>query len=117
MRRHLAPATAAPRLTAACAGYPGHSYAYPANAAAATSAATGATDAAAAASASRTASAASTASATAASPRDQHAATDVFIVDEMEGGEADVGEFFFIERHHRARREARPLLNVARRHG
>jgi len=35
----------------------------------------------------------------------------------MEGGEADVGEFFFTERHHRARREARPLLNVARRHG
>jgi hypothetical protein len=35
----------------------------------------------------------------------------------MEGSEADVGEFFFTERHHRAGREARPLLNVARRHG
>jgi hypothetical protein len=38
------------------------------------------------------------------------------MVDEMEGGEADVGEFFFGERR-LARREARPLLNVARRHG
>src|SRR5262245_56303865 len=117
MRRHLAPATAAPRLTAACAGYPGHSDPYPANAAAAATATSGATDAAATASASRTASAASTATATSASPRDQHAATDIFIVDEMESGEADVGEFFFTERHHRARREARPLLKVARRHG
>jgi hypothetical protein len=117
MRRHLTPATAAPRLTATCAGYPGHAYPYPANAAAATSGATGATDAAAAASASRTTSAASAATATAASPRDQHAATDVFIVDEMEGGEADVGEFFFSERRQLARREARPLLKVARRHG
>jgi hypothetical protein len=33
----------------------------------------------------------------------------------MEGGEADVGEFFFTERHHLARREVRPLLNVAHR--
>ena len=117
MRRHLTPATAAPRCTATCAAYPGHSYPYPATAAAATSAATAATDAAAATSASRTTSAASTATATAAAPRDQHAATDVFIVDEMEGGEADVGELFFTERHHRATREALPLLNVARRHG
>jgi len=39
------------------------------------------------------------------------------MVDEMEGGEADVGEFFFSERHHLVRREARPLLNVAGRHG
>jgi len=81
------------------------------------SAADTATDAAAAASASRTTSAASAAAATAASPRDQHAATDVFIVDEMEGGEADVGELFFSERRQLARREARPLLKVARRHG
>src|SRR5262245_19746293 len=114
MRRHLTPATAAPRCTATCAAYPGHSYPYPANAAAATSAAT---DAAAAASASRATSTASAATATAASARDQHAATDVFLVDEMEGGEANVGEFFFTERRHLVRREARPLLNVARRHG
>src|SRR5262249_46637741 len=114
MRRHLTPATAAPRCTATCAAYPGHSYPYPATAAAATSAAT---DAAAAASASRTTSAASTATPTPASPPDQHTATDASIVDEMEGGEADVSKLFFTERHHRARREARPLLNVARRHG
>ena len=113
MRRQLTPATAAPRCTATSAGYPGHSDPDKTNAAAATSAAT---DAAAAASASTTP-AASAATATAASARDQHAAADVFLVEEMEGGEADVGELFFSERRHLIRREARPLLNVARRHG
>jgi hypothetical protein len=46
-----------------------------------------------------------------------HAATDVFIVEEMEGGEADVGEFFFTERDHLVVPEVRPLLKVARRYG
>jgi hypothetical protein len=39
------------------------------------------------------------------------------MVDEMEGGEADVGELIFSERRQLARRETRPLLQVARRHG
>jgi hypothetical protein len=39
-----------------------------------------------------------------------------FIVGEMEGGEADVGEFFFAERGELAGREVRPMLNLAWRH-
>jgi len=35
------------------------------------------------------------------------------IVGEMEGGEADVGEFFFAERGELAGREVRPLLKLA----
>jgi hypothetical protein len=45
-----------------------------------------------------------------------HAATDVFVVEEMEGGKADVGKFLFTERDHRARCEIRPLLKIARRY-
>ncbi|MEK9279257.1 MULTISPECIES: hypothetical protein [unclassified Bradyrhizobium] len=57
--------------------------------------------------------------ATTASAREQHAASDAAIVDEieMEGGETDVGEFFLTERSHVAGREVRPLLHVAGRHG
>jgi hypothetical protein len=39
-----------------------------------------------------------------------------FIVGEMEGREADVGEFFFAERGKLAGREVRPLLKLAWRH-
>jgi hypothetical protein len=45
-----------------------------------------------------------------------HAFAEVFTVDEMEGGEADVGEFFFTERRHLTRHEVRSL-NIGRRHG
>ncbi|WP_194456802.1 hypothetical protein [Bradyrhizobium sp. CCBAU 53421] len=57
--------------------------------------------------------------ATTASPREQHATSDAFIVDEIEveGGETDVGEFFLTERRHMAGREVRPVLNVAGGHG
>jgi len=40
-----------------------------------------------------------------------------FVVEEMEGGKADVGKFLFAERDRHAGYEIRPLLNVARRHG
>jgi hypothetical protein len=106
-RRSLAPATAAPRCTATC-GHACHRATYNTNA----TSATAATDAAAATSASTTASAA--AAATASAPGDLHAATDVFLVEEMEGGEADVGNFFVTKRDHLARRKVRPLLNIAR---
>ena len=43
--------------------------------------------------------------------------TIFFVVEEMEGGEADVGKFLFTERDHHARSEIRPLLNVSRRYG
>jgi hypothetical protein len=94
----------------------------PAPAAAATSSATDAAAAASASGATSTACAASGASAaaapaTTASPRELHAAAEVFTIDEMEGGEADVGKFFFTERHYLARREVRPWLNVRRRYG
>jgi hypothetical protein len=46
-----------------------------------------------------------------------HAVAEIFTVDEMEGREADVGEFFFTECRHLARREVRPWLNIARRYG
>jgi hypothetical protein len=55
--------------------------------------------------------------ATTASSRELHAGAEGFMIDEMEGGEADVGEFFFTERRHLAGREARPWLNIARRYG
>jgi hypothetical protein len=45
-----------------------------------------------------------------------HTDADVFLVEEMEGGETDVGDFFVTERDHLARRKVRPLLNVARRY-
>jgi hypothetical protein len=54
--------------------------------------------------------------ATTASPREHHAASEVFMIHEMEGRKADVGEFFFTERDHLAGREVRPLLKVAGRY-
>ncbi|WP_168195518.1 hypothetical protein [Bradyrhizobium sp. NAS80.1] len=53
---------------------------------------------------------------TPASPREQHAAQASFIAGEMEGGEADVGEFFLAERCELAGREVRSLLRLACRH-
>jgi len=104
--RGLAQAAAAPRCTATCDGASdGASDETDA------ASATPATDAAAATSASTTASAA--AAATASTPGDLHAVTDVFLVEEMEGSETDVGDFFFTERDHLRRSEVRPLLNVA----
>jgi hypothetical protein len=50
--------------------------------------------------------------ATTTSSRELHAGAEGFMIDEMEGGEADVGEFFFTEGHHLARREVRSWLNV-----
>lgn len=50
---------------------------------------------------------------TTASPREQHAAQAAFLVGEMEGREADVGEFFLAERGELAGREVRPLLKLA----
>jgi hypothetical protein len=62
------------------------------------------------------ASAATTASAASALGQ-LHAAKYVFfVVEEMEGGKADVGNFLFTERDHRARSEIRPL-NIGRGHG
>ena len=121
-RRRLAPAAAAPRRTATCACYPGHSYPYPADATAATASATdtaaaGSASGAPSAASATSGSAAAAATATTTSPRKLHAVAKVFTIDEMEGREADVCEFFFTESHHLARREVRPWLNVARRYG
>ncbi|MFT4117943.1 hypothetical protein [Bradyrhizobium sp.] len=54
--------------------------------------------------------------ATAASSREQHAAESGFLIGEMEGGEADVSEFFFAERGEMAGRVVRSLLKFAGRH-
>jgi hypothetical protein len=50
-----------------------------------------------------------------ASACEQHAthAAAALMVGEMEGGEADVGEFFLAERAELARHEIRPLLKLA----
>jgi len=53
---------------------------------------------------------------TTASACEQHAAQASFIAGEMEGGEADVGEFFLTERSELAGREVRSLLRLACRH-
>jgi hypothetical protein len=55
--------------------------------------------------------------ATTAATREQHAAdAAAFMVGEMEGGEADVGEFFLAERAELTGHEVRPLLKLAGRH-
>jgi hypothetical protein len=101
----LAQAAAAPRCTAACDGACRASYETN------TTSAASATDA---ASATSTAGAASaTPAATASAPRDLHADAEVFLVEEMESGETDVGDFFVAERDHLARDIVRFLLNVA----
>jgi hypothetical protein len=136
-RRCLAPAAAAPRCAATCASYAyadaWHAHPYPTNAAATTATTAATADAASAGSASTaTAAATTTASVEAtASPEaatsaattasaaaalgQLHAAAEIFVVEEMEGGEADVGKFLFAERYHHARCVIRPL-NVAPRH-
>jgi hypothetical protein len=53
---------------------------------------------------------------TSASAREQHAAQASFIAGEMEGGKADVGEFFLAERGEMAGRKVRPLLRLTCRH-
>jgi len=128
----LAPAAATPRCAAAGAPY-ANAYAWhtdPANTAAAT---TTAADAAPAGSAARAASTAAASVETTASPRGAsaaaaasatsalgqlHAAEGIFfVVEKLEGREADVRELFFAERDHHAGDKTPPLLNVTGRHG
>ena len=106
-KRRLAPAAPPPGCTATCACYGRHAYPDPTNAAATTAAAADAASArsASTAAATTTASAGAAASATAtASTGELHAAkrTFFFVQEEMEGGEADVGKFFFTELDHHA---------------
>jgi len=97
-RGSLAKAAAAPRCTAACAGYSATHGTSQHKAETAAASATSATSPAADAASAASASAASAAAAAAASAKgDLHAASGVFFVEEMEGGEADVGHFFFTE--------------------
>ncbi|MBR0998520.1 MULTISPECIES: hypothetical protein [Bradyrhizobium] len=105
-RRGLADAAAAPRCAAtrACYGASHHTNAT-ADSTANCTTRTSATDATSATTASPTA------AATAASaPCQLHAATGVFLVEEMEGGQADVSHFLFIERDCLARSKVRQLL-------
>ena len=131
-RRCLAPAAAAPGCTATCASYAyayaWHAHPYPTNAAATTAATADAASAgsAACAAATTTASVEATASPEPPHPRQPPhlphprwasctpLRTIFFVVEEMEGSEADVGKFLFTERDHHARSEIRPLLNVDR---
>ncbi|MGV7219660.1 hypothetical protein [Bradyrhizobium sp. UFLA05-112] len=55
--------------------------------------------------------------ATTASPRKHYATEGSLIVEEMEGGEAHVGEFFLAQRGHVVRREVRSLWCIASRYG
>jgi hypothetical protein len=118
----LAPAAGAPRCTATCATCACPPQANPDTSATSTaSAACAASDAAAAASASSkgcASSSASAATATTTSARsDLNAAGDAFVVEEMEGSEADVGDFFFTERDRLTRRKVRRLWYVGCRYG
>ena len=132
-RRCLAPAAPAPGCTATCTSYAYANawHAYPTNAAATTATAATA-DAASAGSAARAAATATAAVEATASPGSASAATTAsaasalgqlhaakyifFVVEEMEGSKADVGNFLFTERDHRARSEIRPL-NIGRGYG
>jgi hypothetical protein len=87
--RDLAPAAVAPRRAAA--------------ATAAAAAATSAT--------------AATSAAAATAPGYLHAAADVFLVEQMERRQADVGDFLVTEDHGLSRYIVRRLLHVRRRHG
>ena len=97
-RRCLAPPAPAPRCTATCTSYAyadaWHAYAYPTNAAATTAATADTTSAGSAARATTTA--------TASALGQLHAAAEFFVVEKLEGSEADVGKFFFAERDHHA---------------
>jgi len=81
-------------------------------------AATATATAATATSATSTATAASTAASTpaAASPRSLHGVACVFLVEEMEGREADIGDFFFTERDRVAWHKVQFLRGVRGRH-
>jgi hypothetical protein len=106
-RRGLAPAAAAPRCAATRASDNGA----PDNGAARTS---GATDATSTAPASPTASASATTAASA--PGHLHAASHIFLVEEMERGEADVGHFLFTERDGLIRSKVRQWSYIGCRH-
>ena len=93
-------AASSPRNTATTAA---------ASAACASSASSAAAYGAASAASATSGGAASAAMATTAPSRELHAGAERFTIDEMEGGEADVGEFFFAERRDLTRREARSL--------
>jgi hypothetical protein len=127
-RRYLAPTAAAPRCAATCC-YPRHAYAYPANAAAAAAATADTASAGSAARAAATATASAEAAAspggasatasttTTASTGELHAAEGIFfVVEQLEGSQADVGNFLFTERDHHARCEIRSL-NIGRWYG
>ena len=114
-RRGLAQTATAPRCAAtrACYGASHHTNATTDGAANGTTR-TSATDAASATTASPAASAAAATAASA--PRQLHTATGVFLVEEMEGGQADVGHFLFIERDGLSGSKVRQLLCVGCRH-
>jgi hypothetical protein len=123
-RRRLAPAAPAPRCTAPCACDPRHSDPY-SNATSDTASAGSATTAPAAATttASAEATASPEASTSAATTTSTAAASQLhagggvfFVVEEMESGEADVGEFLFIEGDREAKSWNRSLLEVAGRY-
>ena len=120
-RGGLAPAAAAPGCTATRASYappqkpsptpqPPHPIRCRTGTATDAAAAASATTASAEATTAASGASAAAATATTASARELHAASDVFVVEEMEGGEADVGKFFFTERNHLARCKIRPSV-------
>ena len=115
-RRGLAHAAAAPRCAATRARYgASHNTNATAYATANGTSCTSATDATSAGPASPTASAAAATAASA--PCQLHAAAGVFLVEEMEGGQADVSHFLFIERDCLTRSKVLQLLCVGCRHG
>jgi hypothetical protein len=133
-RRCLAPAASAPGCTTAGTSYSyayaWHAHPYPANAAATAAATTDAAPAGSAARATATATASveatasphgasAAATAPAASALGQlHAAEGIFfVVEKLEGREADVGKLFFAERDHHAGDEVLAFLHVTDRHG
>jgi hypothetical protein len=117
-RRRLAPAAEAPCCTASRAadacGATDNGASHRTSGNGASGNATSATDT---ASATPAPSCASATAATAASARSKlHAECDVFVVEEVEGGEADVGKLFFIERDCLAWDEVRRMFDVGCRH-
>ena len=110
-RRSLAPAATAPRCAATGAphGSTPHSASDHANGAAS------ATDATSAAPASPTAT--TSATTTASTVSHLHAASYVFLVEQVERGEADVGHFLFAEGDGLIRSEVRQLPYIGGRHG
>ena len=105
-RRGLAPAATAPRCAATRARYGASHHG---------TACASATDATSATTATPTASAAAATAASA--PCQLHAAAGVLLVEEMEGGQADVSHFLFIERDCLTGSKVGQLLYVGCRHG